>query len=347
MLKLRKHKKEGAVVMDPFCGRGTTLYAARRCGLEAWGVDSSPVAAAIARAKLASCTYDEVLDLASSFLNSGSPESVPDTDFFDYAYDPKTLLDICAIREGLMSLEEETDVSVVLRAAMLGCLHGPRSKRIETAGYFSNQMPRTYASKPEYSVRFWKKKNLLPPSVNVIDVLRRKLFRIAEFKSGKSEGFFLRIKEGDSQDPKTFDDKSLNFSVVVTSPPYYGMRTYVQDQWVRYWFLGGPDRIDYADGRQVSHSGHSNFIKSLTSVWDNMGRTRSKTLDMYIRFGVIPSASTDAREIIQKSFLNSRYDWKLVSTRSAKTAAEGKRQAGQMKTKSTAAIEYDFHLTRV
>ena len=27
---------------------------------------------------------------------------------------------------------------------------------------------------------------------------------------------------------------------VVTSPPYYGLRTYGPDQWLRQWFLGGP-----------------------------------------------------------------------------------------------------------
>lgn len=43
----------GQLVVDPFCGRGTTNYAARTLGLPSIGVDSSPVAVALSQAKLA------------------------------------------------------------------------------------------------------------------------------------------------------------------------------------------------------------------------------------------------------------------------------------------------------
>lgn len=39
-------------VLDPFCGRGTTNFAARLLGLPSVGIDSNPVAVAIAEAKL-------------------------------------------------------------------------------------------------------------------------------------------------------------------------------------------------------------------------------------------------------------------------------------------------------
>src|SRR5262249_48337948 len=102
------------------------------------------------------------------------------TKFFRKAYRQKTLKQICAVREGLLALKNETDASILLRAAMLGCLHGPRSKRIEGAGYFSNQMPRTFATKPDYSVEYWKNKGLIAPRVNMLNVLRRKLTRIKD-----------------------------------------------------------------------------------------------------------------------------------------------------------------------
>jgi hypothetical protein len=34
----------------------------------------------------------------------------------------------------------------------------------------------------------------------------------------------------------------------LTSPAYYGLRTYVADQWLRNWFLGGPAYVDYSYG---------------------------------------------------------------------------------------------------
>src|SRR5712691_10633239 len=41
-------------VLDPFCGRGTTTFAARLLGLPSVGLDSNPLAAALAAAKLPS-----------------------------------------------------------------------------------------------------------------------------------------------------------------------------------------------------------------------------------------------------------------------------------------------------
>src|SRR5688572_19166760 len=60
---IRKHRQRSTTILDPFCGRGTTLYAARKLGVTSYGFDTSPIAAAIARAKLASATVDDVIEL--------------------------------------------------------------------------------------------------------------------------------------------------------------------------------------------------------------------------------------------------------------------------------------------
>ena len=65
---------------------------------------------------------------------------------------------------------------------------------------------------------------------------------------------------------------------------------------------------------------------------------------MYVRFGIIPSASIDAKGIFTNSLEESGIAWRLVSTRTAKSADAGKRQADQMKADSTAAVEFDFHV---
>lgn len=345
---LKKRLKEDVVVLDPFCGRGTTLFSARKFGFSAWGIDSSPVAVAIAKAKLASCDKEAPLELATQLISTVEPADLPETPFFRSAYHRSTFRDICALREGLLRLENETDASSILRAAALGCLHGPLPKHVENAGYFSNQMPRTYASKPDYAVRFWNERSLKPPKIDVLRVLRRKIERLTGLDQA-SPCPISQVLHGDAQSEELFRSISIAPSIVITSPPYYGMRTYVQDQWLRNWFLGGPDSIDYSAGPQLDHGGQPAFAGSLGKVWKNIAESASssESLHMYIRFGIIPSALIDAKSLFRESLEASGVNWRLVSTRSAKSADVGKRQADQMKAESVAAAEFDFHVERV
>jgi tRNA G10 N-methylase Trm11 len=118
---LNRHKSSSPVVMDPFCGRGTTIYASRVLGLDSWGIDSSPIAVAIAQAKLAKINAKAVLELAQFFIETHVSPEMPCTVFFQQAFNREVLRQICAIRQGLLQQRRETNASVILRATMLGC----------------------------------------------------------------------------------------------------------------------------------------------------------------------------------------------------------------------------------
>src|SRR5712691_8107512 len=51
-------------VLDPFCGRGTTTFAARLLGLPSIGLDSNPLATALAAAKLSNVSARQVVATA-------------------------------------------------------------------------------------------------------------------------------------------------------------------------------------------------------------------------------------------------------------------------------------------
>lgn len=340
---LKKYRTENPIVLDPFCGRGTTIFAARNLGMASWGIDTSPIAVAIAKAKLANTTLKRATNLIDRLLEV-DPEHIPDTQFFRKAFSKSTLKEVCALREGLNSIRSDSDTSVLVRAAALGCLHGPLSKSLPDAGYFSNQMPRTFATKPDYSVSFWKDKSLKAPRVSVKRVLLRKLERIINQPIEKC-GALKQIICGDSATYKTFAKIPRGVSVVVTSPPYYGMRSYTQDQWLRMWFLGGPDDIDYIWESQLSHKSHDEFSISLASVWSNIRRSATDDIHMHVRFGSVPSIKSDAKKLIHSSLEESK-NWRVVSARTARSAHAGKRQADQMALGSNASEEYDFHIVR-
>lgn len=336
---LRKHKANSPTVYDPFCGRGTTIYAARKLGLRSHGLDTSPIAVAIAQAKLASAELEGVIALAEKFV-ARTNNDVPDKPFFKRAFSTRTLLEICSLREGLLNEKAVTNESAILRAAALGCLHGPLPERQGTPSYFSNQMPRTFASKPDYSIKYWRDRDLFPPNASVIEVLRKKLKRITDLNADSPSPVW-NVKCLDARKSTSFG-KLGGPVVVVTSPPYYGMRTYVQDQWLRMWFLGGGEEIDYGNHNQLCHTGHERFIKDLSRVWSIIARRAQDEAHLYVRFGSIPSAKSDARKIL-KSSLEEAGSWRLISVRNAQTSHCGKRQADHMGSESDPSTEFDFH----
>jgi len=343
---LKNHRRECPVVMDPFCGRGTTLFAARTLGLESCGIDSSPIAVAIARAKLCRIDVEGTLQLAKTLIEHDIVSDIPDTEFFRELYTQSVLRKLCAIRTGLLNAQYDFDSIVLLRASMLGCLHGPLSKTPEAQAYFSNQMPRTFASKPDYSVRYWRTKGLKAPEVDIMAVLRRKLSRIQKALL-PAAGTFTNVTLGDSRLPESIPADRNDFSLVITSPPYYGMKSYVEDQWLRNWFLGGPDKVEYRLCPQLQHTSKAVFAESLGRVWRNMYQTQADHLHMYVRFGIIPSVKADPRSLIRESLESSGVPWRVVSIRQAATASSGKRQADHMQARSAAATEFDFHICRI
>ena len=220
---LRRHASAGDWVLDPFCGRGTTNYAGRVLGLPSIGIDSSPVAVALSQAKLANATPGAIIRAAVRILDEvPEPGELPEGEFWEWAYHPEALAVLCRLRDGLLR-DCRSDARKALRAIILGGLHGPRPKTRQS--YFSNQSPRTYAPKPRYAVNYWRSRDLRPESVDVSALIAR---RASWYYGGEATRAQGRIVRGDSRDDRTMR-RAADGKVcwVITSPPYYGLRTYL------------------------------------------------------------------------------------------------------------------------
>lgn len=325
--RLRGFKRP--LICDPYCGRGTTIFAARLRGLPAYGVDIAPVAVAIARAKLAVTDTEEVMNLVEDLLDECRAVTVPAGEFWDLAFHESTLAMLCRIRHALFK-RRSSGAASMLRAIMLGGLHGPRAKTEEGASYFSNQMPRTFSAKPAYAVKYWRRKRLYPQPIDVCAVIRKRLTRAFNSHLPLPSTAPADVKCADSRLASAFERIDGRITHVVTSPPYYGLRTYSQDQWLREWFLGGPSYVDYDVDPGLNHGSPELFSRSLAHVWNNVGDNAASRIQLYIRFGGIRSRKTSADEILRDSLQYSRHPWRIITRRPAATAASGKRQALQM-----------------
>lgn len=333
---IARHSVKGQWVADPFCGRGTTNLAARMFGLATFGIDSSPVAVAIAEAKLCDTTVTRVTRVVQNILDDvPTPSNIPSGEFWNHMYHEGVLYDICRIRQALLQ-DCRSDSRKVLRAIILGALHGPVTKA--TPSHLSNQSPRTYAPKPTYAVQFWKDRCLHPPKIDLLNVVRVRASRFLIDGPRRVDGL---IRLGDSRSKSNYP--KVKIGLVVTSPPYYGMRTYVPDQWLRSWFLGGPSQVDYRHpAREIRHASPEAFASELKLVWKAIAENSTSRTKLVIRFGSINDRDVDHVDLLKTSLTDS--GWTLQTIVSAGDASTGKRQASQFRlTNSIPRTEHDFY----
>jgi hypothetical protein len=334
---LNRHGDKGEWVLDPFSGRGTTNLASRIVGLPSIGIDSNPVANALTSSKIVNTSPQRIIRAAINILkNNKTNISIPQGEFWSLCFHEEVLKKLCILRENLIN-NCQSDTRKALRGIILGALHGPTPKTKDS--YFSNQCTRTYAPKPNYAVKFWKKKKLFPRKVDVTDIIRER----AERYYSRIGNYFGYAILGDSREKSIFDKicKKNIIKWVITSPPYYGMRTYIPDQWLRQWFLGGSTHVKYSNKNQLTHNSPEEFAKNLRKVWRNISIVASDAARLIIRFGGINDRKADPLKIIKSSLCYS--GWKIQMILPAGTASKGKRQADHFsKYLSSAKDEFDI-----
>jgi len=94
-------------IYDPFCGAGTTLLAAKEHGIEALGIDVSPLAVFVSNVK----TRNYCIEKLKSAYNALASEKIPLAEstskvFRRYFYS-ETLREICGLKSWLEKLDDE------------------------------------------------------------------------------------------------------------------------------------------------------------------------------------------------------------------------------------------------
>ena len=274
---IRSHTTPGQVVLDPFSGRGTTLLETLLTDRRAIALDINPVAACLSAAKAKSPPLGHVLNrlhhLKSQFegvdrdaLLVEKRELLP---FFGRAFYHSTLTSLIFLRNELDWQSDEIDCFVT--ALVLGSLHGEMDR---SKSYFSNQMPRTISTKPAYSLKYWRTRNLWPKKRHVFEILKNRAnLRLADSGS-LGQG---TVVQGDVRNAsKMLPDFRHRVDAIVTSPPYLNVTSYEEDQWLRLWFLGGPPGPTYGRiSRDDRHTSPNRYWSFLAEAWKGIGRSAS------------------------------------------------------------------------
>ncbi len=248
-------------VFDPFCGRGTTVFQALLQGRRAAGMDVHPVAVCISGAKAdpPSCLEvgNRLVELRRGVRepDDGDWHGVLD-EFFGLCFHPETLLQVRYLRSVLDWRNRRDDRFIA--ALCLCALHGESHR---SPNYLSNRMPRTISTKPDYSVRWWRRNGHEPPRRNAFAILDRML--AYRFRTPPPEGRAEILQADARRAAAVFPALAGRVTDVITSPPYLDTTNYREDQWLRLWFLGGEAAVPRGrqDDRHYSKDRYWSFIR--------------------------------------------------------------------------------------
>lgn len=305
-----KYSKPGETVLDPFSGRGTSLFSAASAGRYAIGIELNPVGWVYSRTKLGPAPCDEVFGRIKTIQSHSAAygeEARKLPVFFKHCFTKNTREFLLCARERLDWRNDNLDRTVM--AFLMIHLHGKASDSL------SNQMRQTKAMAPRYAVNWWRAGGYRPPKIDPVEFFRKKLaWRYAKGIPTVTESIALL---GDSVAILEKLEEHLSGvgmkrpSLMLTSPPYFGITNYHYDQWIRLWLLGGPptDRRVSAE-RKGKHQGKfenlAAYSELLVSVFAGASKILRKDGIVYVRTDRREPTVSITRDALRKAFPNHR-----------------------------------------
>ena len=231
--------KPGDIVYDPFSGRGTAPMEACRLGRVGLGSDANPLAYLLTAAKVDPPSHKEAYTRLSKLRKAcrlGDPADAPDD--IRMLYDPRVLGQLLWLRD---RLQDTNRADRFLLALLLGVMHANYRLGGPPRG-LSISMPNTFSMAPGYVRRYIEDNKLVPPDVDVFDLLEKKLARMNLPNVGATRG---NAWQQDVREPPPVELRKEPAQLVFTSPPYLSVISYGKYNWIRLWMLKEkPSEVD-------------------------------------------------------------------------------------------------------
>lgn len=274
------YSEPGDRILDPFAGRGTSIYAGAVLDRPSTGIEINPVGWIFAQTKLNPADKALVTNRLQAiydrryFYNRGI-EKMPK--FFRMCFCDEVLKFLLFARNNLDWLNDNTDRT--LMSIILASLHDNLGDGL------SNQMRRTKSMGMEYSIKWWNENGFsLAPEVNPLSMLLKKI----EWRYYKGRPNFKgsKVLFGDSTQILNLFEQEEKYSLLFTSPPYQGVTDYHADQWLRLWMLSGKHGIKTNEipnknrGRFVNKN---NYEILLDTVFEKSSYLMDADCTVYVR----------------------------------------------------------------
>ena len=285
----------GDVVLDPFCGRGNSLFCAMAQDREAVGIDENPLAYLYSAIRCSiDVTKDKVLSRLKEIGDAVNDEDREvENEFQRMAWSSDVRGFLKAARRELNWRDEAVD------RMLMGFVALHAQDKLSKSG-LSNRLPPTIACSPNYAVNWWKREGLdSPPSVDPVEVLTDKIHRRYEFGTPDFQGG--QAYEGDSR--KVLSEmEHLSTSLLITSPPYIGVADYWNDHWIRLWLLGYSFGKDWS--RASKFGARDEYRNLLLAVFSKAKSQLADNATVLVRSDVRRQTSEICKEVLSIVFPN-------------------------------------------
>jgi len=301
---VENYSKPGELVVDPFAGRASSIYAAATKGRHGLGIEINPLGWIYAQTKLNPAPLEDVENRFTAIVKASAREKYIELakdlpEFFRWCYSKGILAFLLAARNLLDWRANRIDRT--LMSFIVVYLHGKLGQNL------SNQMRQSKAMGHVYSVQWWKERNLRPPQIDVKEFL---LHRIRwRYGIGFPQITSSKVKMADSskvlkKEVETFEKKiGKRCSLFFTSPPYYGLTNYHKDQWLRLWMLGGQELpLWISEKHKGRFESQIEYKELLESVFLAASQIMADTGTVYVRTDTRDFTRTTTLETLRKYF---------------------------------------------
>ena len=261
---IKRYSEKGGVVLDPFCGRGTTALQTNLLGRVSLGCDVNPLAVRLAQAKTEPVGLDEIvlrlneIDFRRPVDLSGYQEK------FAPFYHADTYRELINLRN--FTKENPDRINRFIDLIAISRLHG------HSPGFFSVYSFPQISVPPQNQRMINIKRGQVPEYRAVAPRIIKKAAHA--LRDGFTSDYFSvssanAFKVSDARRLDWISSNSVD--LVVTSPPFLDKVDYITDNWLENWYCGlnvksFKDNLVMCSGLEQWRSFMSGVLKELLRV---------------------------------------------------------------------------------
>lgn len=259
---IKKYSKENDIILDPFCGSGTTLLEGLKLKRDVIGIDISPIAFLNSKVKTNFYNRNEFETYLYDILNDKKIEPlIPNFPDKDIWYNKQTLIDLGKINKKINSIKVEKYKNLFLLILLSILKNCSRNRETWNIGYIAdNCLPN-------------KDKN-----INVYNTFERKCKTVIK---SINEEEYQNSSKCILSDVKLINNLSVD--LVVTSPPYPFAVDFIKYHRLALYWLG--ENVNVLSEKEIGARNKRSKRNSTEEFYDEMYKVYIHVMKMVKKNG--------------------------------------------------------------